>query len=237
MNELDRLATAVREAARKQSGAYYRAPRVTTAHVLLADALAEAVAGGSIQGGQVSPDLAWEYDGVALPGDSAPIWTADTTGAPALSLASGVLTIACAPGDKALFTYDDALLDNDQGVTLAMRLDVSGAGDTALLKLEDGAYLFEVGLKDDGAGFDTYWSYLGSYWSSYWSGAGETSFVTIKLVCRGVGAKLYIDGYLVATWGATANDVSANRRVTFGIDTCTVAQTLRVDYLRCYYGG
>ena len=56
--ESPRLAHAVRAAARQETGAHFRSPRVTTAQVALAPAMMAAIADGATQGGEAE-DLTW----------------------------------------------------------------------------------------------------------------------------------------------------------------------------------
>lgn len=219
MNAFDKLAGTLRDKARAWGGVNVRMPSVTTAQCTLRAEMVAAISGGGQQAAFSAPPVAWAYEADALPQSSLPVWAADVAGAPFAAQAFGLLTMACGPSDRVLYSYADSALDNAAGTTLETRLKVSGAGASALLSLEDGAQKFAVGIRGSGL-----------LVNGAWLAFDCTEYVTLKLVGRGTGGKLYVNGDLLKTW--LTPDASAAQQVTFGVDTATVAETLFVDYLR-----
>lgn len=153
-----------------------------------------------------APTWLVQYDAALghLPSASSPAWTNHSTGSPTETVAAGLLTVtAPTSSDSLYYGYALPALDNAVGALTEWLVRVtasdSGANKGAALGFSDGARQWMAWCREDGLNLD-------GQPDVPWDLTTEAHWV--RIIAKGVGATLYVDGQAVQT-GGPANVTTA----------------------------
>jgi hypothetical protein len=202
-----RLVQAIRKGL--QGGGHVWMPQITTRHLRRNEALADKVLDSKWQRKVLILSTDWLiwYRPTKMPD---PEWTETLDGAVAHAYDGDTFTIVDEDASQLYYSWASADLDNAEGTILEARVRIPVSAEEtyngAAIAIYDGTYQFVVHLRHNGFNID----------GQAHCAIDFTTTRRVKLIARGAGCEVFIDGDLRQRGGYTAE--TTLKQVLFGSD-------------------